>query len=207
VRRTSILAIVGLLTIALVGACTDSTDGQAIPNDNDNGNPSAQPDASSGSAEPTVDIPPRPKDLSLDGVEPCSVLTEAQVAQVAKEFKFDAPPAQDTSGDEQLCSLEQTAEPFNIIDIVLVTDRGIEYWLSGQGNVDAWPVSIAGFPAVGYKAAGTEDEECVTSVGVADGQQLTVDFSLLEGETDYRELCKVTERIATMATETLQTLR
>lgn len=134
------------------------------------------------------------------------MLTEAQVAQLTAEFKFDLPPEPVSMDGESFCVVAQSAEPFSEVDILLVTDMGIEHWLSGQGNVDAWPVSIAGYPAVSYKIAGTEDEECVTSVGVAEGQQLTVDFQPLE-DTDYRELCRVTERIATMATETLKTLR
>lgn len=204
-RRTSVLAVAGLLTITLAAACTDATDGQAVSNGG-NETTSSDPEPPSGTAAPTVELPPRPKELSLNGLEPCAVLTEAQVAQLATEFKFDAPPDQDTSGDEQLCSLEQTAEPFNIIDILLVTDMGIEKWLGSDNNVDSSPATIAGYPAVNYRFRGTEDEECVTSVGVADGQQLTVDFQALV-ETDYRELCRITDRIATMATETLKTLR
>lgn len=205
-RRTFVLAVTGMLTIALAAACTDATGGQAVPNGGTETS-SGEPGPSSGSAEPTVEIPPRPKDLSLDGLEPCSVLTEAQVAQIAKDYTFDAPPEADTSEHGPICTLEQTAEPFDTVVVQLVTDMGIDYWLSGQGNVDFWPVTIAGFPAVGYKTAGVDDEECLTSVGVADGQQLTVELALLTGDAPYQELCKITERIATMATETLQTLR
>lgn len=205
-RRASLLAA-GLLTLALAAACSDATDGQALPGGGGEQSESVEPGTSSAGPEPTVEIPPRPKDLSLDGVEPCSVITDAQASQIAQEFKFDNPPNQDTSGEEKICMLEQGAEPFNVVVIEMVTDRGIEYWLSGQGNVDAWPVTIAGFPAVDYKLAGVEDEECVTSVGVDDGQQLTVELGVTTEEVDYRELCRITEKIAAMATETLQTLR
>ncbi|OLF09470.1 hypothetical protein BLA60_20150 [Actinophytocola xinjiangensis] len=206
--RRAFPLVAGLLTIALAAGCSDATGGTAVPNGGGGDTPSsAGPDPSSGGPEPTVEIPPRPKDLKVDGLEPCSVLTEAQVAQIAKDYKFDAPPVQDTAGKDKICTLEQTAEPFNAIDVLLITDRGIEYWLSGQGNVDAWPVTVAEFPAVDYKLAGVDDEECVTSVGVADGQQLTVEYTVLTEEVDYRELCQVTEKIAAMATETLQTLR
>lgn len=161
---------------------------------------------SSGS-EPTVEIPPRPRDLSLDGVEPCSLLTQPQLAQIAAQFKFDLPAESAVWPDKTpYCSVRQSAEPFNTFDIELITDEGIEPWLTGERNVDAWLVSIAGYPAANYKLMGTEDEECVTSVGVAEGQQLTVDLQTLV-DTDYRELCRVTEQVATMATQTLQTLR
>lgn len=212
-RRTVALAVAGLLTVALAGACTDSTGGEATPTggatESSAEPPSEEPsDSSSSGAEPTVEIPPRPRELSLEGVEPCSLLTQAQLAQLAAQFKFDEPPESDTrdSGETPQCSVQQSAEPFNSVDVLVVTDEGIEPWLSGKRNVDAWLVSIAGFPAASYKLMGTEDEECVTSVGVADGQQLTVDLQTLV-DTHYRELCRVTEQVATMATETLQTLR
>lgn len=198
--------IVGLLTLALAGACSDATGGQAVPNTGGEETPSGDPQPSSTGGDPTVEIPPRPEDLALDGLEPCATLTEAQVARVAAEFTFDVPPEPVSVDGESYCAVAQSAEPFNEVNILLVTDMGIEHWLSGDGNVDAWQVSIAGYPAVSYKLAGTEDEECVTSVGVADGQQLTVDFQA-SVDTDYRELCRVTESIATMATETLKTLR
>lgn len=207
-RRTSILAVVGVLMIAFAGACTDATGGQAVPRDGGSTETRGgeSPDPSSGGAEPTVEIPSRPEDLSLDGLEPCSLLTEPQLAQLASQFKFDEPPTPDTGDSGPYCSVGQSAEPFNVVDIVLVTEEGIEPWLSGERNVDAWLVSIAGYPAANYKLAGTEDEECVTSVSVADGQQLTVDLQALV-DTDYRELCRITEQVATMATQTLQTLR
>lgn len=210
-RRAVVLTVAGLLTVALAGACTDSTGGEATPTDSTSDastDPSEPP--SSGAATPTVEVPPRPRDLSLEDLEPCSLLTQAQLAQLATEFKFDEPPETGerdrSSGPAPFCSVQQSAEPFNSVDVLLVTTEGIEPWLTGKRNVDAWLVSIAGYPAANYKLQGTEDEECVTSVGVTDGQQLTVDLQALV-DTDYRELCRITERVATMATETLQTLR
>jgi hypothetical protein len=137
------------------------------------------------------------------------LFTQSQLSQVNNRFKLDEPPEAGNSGDRYkapTCSLAQSAEPFNVVEILLVTTEGFEPWLSGERNVDAWLVSVAGFPAASYKLAGTDDEECVTSVGVADGQQLMVDLQALQ-DTDYRELCKVTEQVATMALQTLQTLR
>lgn len=199
------------MVLACTIACTDRTGGIATPGGT--GNASADPppsdEPSSGGQEPTVDIPSRPADLSLDGVQPCSLFTKAQLGQLSKQFQFDEPPqAEDAAGSYKapMCSLSQSAEPFNSVDVYLVTSEGIEPWLSGKRNVDAWLVSVGGYPAVDYKLAGTDDEECVTSVGVADGQQLMVDLQALQ-ETDYRQLCETTEKVAAMALQTLQTLR
>jgi hypothetical protein len=213
VPRRIVLAAVGVLTIVLAAACTDSTGGVATPGQNQS--PTSDPDPSTGSPPssggetPTVEIPAPPKDLDLDGLKPCSLFTEAQLGQVAAKFKFDEPPKDGSSGDKYdapMCTLAQSAEPFNNMDVLLVTSEGIGPWLSGKRNVDAWLVSVAGYPAVDYKLAGTDDEECVTSVGVAEGQQLMVDLQALQ-DTDYHQLCQITEQVAAMATQTLQTLR
>ncbi|OLF13258.1 DUF3558 domain-containing protein [Actinophytocola xanthii] len=212
-RRVAALSLAGLLTLVLCAACTNSTGGEATPTDTTadapSGGSSSTPAPSSSGPTPTVEIPPRPRDLSLTGVEPCSLLTAPQLEQLASRFKFDEPPESDVRKNSKkypFCSIEQSAEPFSAIDIVVATDEGIEPWLSGRRNVDAWLVTIAGYPAANYKLMGTEDEECVTSVGVADGQQLIVDLQPLV-DTDYRQLCQVTEQVATWATQTLQTLR
>ena len=207
------LAAAGLLTIALAGACTDSTVGQATPGgagstETDTGSPDGE--GSPSSSAPTVEIPPRPQDLSVEGVDPCALFTQAQRTQLAGQLGFDEPPEPDTLEVDGVsmpaCWVSQSAEPFNAFKLSLVTNEGIDAWLTGERNVDAWLVSIAGYPAVNYKLMGTDQSECVTSVGVADGQQLTVDLQPLE-RMDYRKLCEITESVATMATETLKTLR
>lgn len=206
-----LLAVAGLVMLACVTACTDSTGGVATPGSGDTSadSPTEEPDPSSGGAQPTVEVPPRPRDLAVDGLQPCSLFTAPQLKQLKDQHKFDEPPeADDAAGsyNAPVCSIAQSAEPFNSVDVFLVTKEGIEPWLSGKRNVDAWLVSIGDYPAVDYKLAGTEDEECVTSVGVAEGQQLMVDLQALQ-ETDYHQLCQVTEQVATMALQTLQTLK
>lgn len=207
--RVPAAALVGLLALGLAVGCTDSQSGVATPGSTGSAteesttSPSEEP--SSGSAEPTVEIPERPRELPLDGVEPCSLITQAK----ATELGFDRELRSYTTGDRYkapACALEQLQEPFDLIDIMLVTTEGIEPWLTGKRNVDAWPVTVGGYPAVDYKTLGTEDEECVTSVGVADGQQMIVDFQPLNN-VDYRELCQKTEQVAAIALQTLQTLK
>ncbi len=46
----------------------------------------------------------------------------------------------------------------------------------------------------------------MTTVDVADGQQLLVDLAPLD-EVDYRKLCPMSEKAAAMALQTLQTLK
>lgn len=199
----------GLLTLGLTVGCTDSRSGVATPGPTGSASdePTTEPsgETSSGSSEPNAEIPDRPRDLKLDGLEPCSLVTHDQ----SKQLGFDLEPRSRTTDDRfkaPACVLEQSQEPFDSLDILLVTTEGVEPWLSGERNVDAWLVTVGGYPAVDYKTKGTEDEECVTSVDVADGQQMIVDFQALE-ETDYHQLCQKTEQVAATALQALQTLK
>ncbi|MGH3879711.1 MAG: DUF3558 domain-containing protein [Actinophytocola sp.] len=197
----------------LAVGCTDSTGGVATPGGGDSGNESSVENPSevpSSNSAPTEEIPPRPRELSLEGVKPCSLLTPTQLGQLRSQLQLDNPPRSYTSTDAHYkaptCGLEQSREPFDAIDLMVVTSEGAESWLTGDRNVDAWLVSVGGFPAVDYKIKGSEDVECVTALDVADGQQMIVDFIPLE-RRDYKELCQVTEQVAAMALQTLQTLR
>lgn len=193
------------MLISVVG-CTSSTGGDPTPDQNGNETSTRQP---GGSSAPSEELPPRPRDLSLDGVEPCSLLTKTQLDQLRSELQLDKPPRSYTSDDTHYkaptCGLEQSREPYDSIDLMVVTSEGAEIWLSGERNVDAWQVSVGGYPAVDYKLRGSEDAECVTAVDVADGQQMIVDFIPLE-RRDYKQLCQTTEKVAAMALQTLQTL-
>jgi hypothetical protein len=192
---------------ASVVGCTSSTGGDPAPDENRTPSSDEQPDSSSA---PNEELPPRPRDLTVDGVEPCTLFTKAQLNQLRSELQLDKPPKAYTSKDTHYkaptCGLEQSREPFDSIDLMVVTSEGAETWLSGDRNVDAWQVSVGGYPAVDYKLKGSDDAECVTSVDVADGQQMIVDFIPLE-RRDYKQLCQTTEKVAGMALQTLQTLK
>jgi uncharacterized protein DUF3558 len=211
-KRIFLLAVTGFLTVVAVAACTSSTGGEATPGGNGE-DPSATGEPSnpsSGGSDPGGELPPRPRDLSVDGVEPCSLFSKTQLNQLSSELKLDRPPrsytSKDTHYEAPTCGLEQSREPFDAVDVMVVTTEGSETWLSGDRNVDAWKVSVGDYPAVDYKIMGSDDVECVTSVDVADGQQMIVDFIPLE-RRDYKELCQTTEKVAAMALQTLQSLK
>jgi hypothetical protein len=208
------LVLGGLTALTLVAGCTNTTGGVATPGSTESATDSSTEPPESGmpsstGASPTTEIPPRPRELKLDGIKPCSLFTPAQLAQLRNEFQLDREPRPYTTGDyfkAPACDLEQSREPFNTFALMLITTEGIEPWLSGKRNVDAWLTSVGGYPAAGYKLAGSDDDECAIAVDVAEGQQMTVDFMPFERK-DYRELCQMTERVAGMALQTLQTLR
>lgn len=213
--RGAPLVIMGVLALVLAAGCTATTGGTATPGGS--AGPSDTPPGSSdapsasGSAEPTVQVPPRPADLPLDGVEPCTLFTEAQLSQLG----ITDPPSPKTAGGEfngPACDLDiATLETFYGYEIVAITDEGIAPWLTGTRNVEARLAEVAGYPAATYWFRGAEGNktiDCATSVDVADGQQLMV---TADNDSDrsftLEQLCQMAEKAAGMAVQTLQTLR
>ena len=206
---------IGVIALLLSGGCTDSTGGVASPTDGGADSSASEPppgtDDPSGSTEPTVEIPSRPKDLPLDGVKPCSLFTKAQLTQL----EITDPPTPKTSSgyfEAPGCDLEiATLETFRSYEIFTVTDEGIGPWLGGKRNVEAELSEVAGFPAATYwlrGAEGTQAQDCAAAVDVADGQQLMV-TSDNDADRNFTldQLCQMAEKAAGMAVQTLQTLR
>lgn len=191
----------------MITGCSDQEPGEAVPTQGAGKTSSSETgDPSSGEPEPTVAIPARPGDLPLDDVEPCSLFTKSQLTQLGIDRE---PRAGSNKGQLKgpTCTIEIAGrEPFYNYTAQLVTDFGIDTWLTGTRNVDAWLVSVGGYAAVDFKTKGVDDQECFTTVDVAEGQQLLVDVSPLD-DVDYRKLCPMSERVAGMALQTLQTLK
>lgn len=212
--RTALITFLGVAAIMLAG-CTDTTGGVATPGGEGTSTsegPLTTGDPSPvGGGEPTVEIPPRPADLRLDGVKPCELFTKAQLTQL----KITDPPTSKTSGGYFVapgCDLEiATLETFRSYEILTVTQEGIEPWLTGKRNVEAKLSEVAGYPAATYwllGAEGTKTQDCATAVDVADGQQLMVTADN-DGDRSFTldQLCQMAETAAGMAMQTLQTLK
>lgn len=109
------------------------------------------------------------------------------------------------------CVLEVRKEQFYDFSVMAGTNEGIGPWLTGKRNVEARLTSVAGFAAATYwtrGASGTKTDGCITSVDVADGQQLeiTVDNDSAHSFT-LEQLCQQAEKAAALAMQTLQTLK
>lgn len=205
--RTLRCALAGLLALVLITGCTDKESGSATPTDSEptGGTSADDPSDSSEPAQPTVEIPDRPKALSLDGVDPCSLITEAQRSELGVQGQ-PKPGKSDDQFRAPMCSLDgPDEEPYYSYDVLVITDLGIDTWLTGRRNVDSWLVSVDGYPAVDFKTKGVEDRDCSTTVDVADGQQLMINQFPLS-DVNYKQLCQMSEKAAAMALQTLQTL-
>lgn len=203
-----------MVVLVAVTGCTRSEAGQASPADPTGSSaPTSETSQSVNpptSASPTVAIPPRPRELKLDGVEPCALFSDAQLGQLdVNRVRKTTDRSKQYNGMLE-CVLSVNGQ-FYEYSMTLATNEGIGPWLTGKRNVDAKLSSVAGYPAATYwikGGSGHDIDGCDTSVDVADGQQLMVDVDN-DGQHSFalEQLCQMAEKAAGFAVQTLQTLK
>ncbi|WP_173124951.1 DUF3558 domain-containing protein [Kibdelosporangium persicum] len=194
-------AVAGLV---LTG-CTETDPGEAVPP----APTTPTGGASGGGGQPTVAVPPRPRDISLDGVDPCKLFSPAQLQQIKVSRQKNDVQTEEVFKGAPVCAMDGAdGQAYFDYEAWLVTTEGIDPWLSGKRNVDAKLVSIDGFPAASIKVRGTTSFTCQTAVGVADNQQLMVQFRpTTRGAFTQEQMCQKSEQAATLAMQTLKTLK
>jgi hypothetical protein len=196
------LTILALISGVVLTGCTDTGSGQAIPA----GQTTTKSSGPSGSA-PSA-IPPRPRDITLEGVDPCKLFTKAQLDQIMVTRQRNQVQQAEVFKGSPFCAMDGgDGQVFWDYAAWLVTTEGIEPWLDGKRNVDAKLVSIAGFPAASYKIRGTTTFNCWTAIGVANGQQMAVEFRPSRNTFTQEQMCEKSQQAATLAVQTLQTLK
>jgi len=208
---TSVRNRIGLLLAAsvllAVSACTEANNGSPTPTPSESG-----PPTTGSSGTPTVPVPDRPKDLPVNGLEACSLLTEGQRQELTVSRTRDTVNGSEHYNGASECVLEvNKAGTSYSYRLLLATNEDVSEWLTGTRNVEATLVSVVGYPAVRYYLRGSTDEQssgCSTSVGVASGQEVVA--SHREG-TDALftrdEMCAMSQRVAELAVTTLQGLK
>jgi len=188
------VAIVGL-TLA---GCTQTDAGQPVPVD--------QPGVPTGPGQTSVAIPPRPKEVRLDGLDPCKLLAKGQLDQIKVDRQRNLTIADGRWKGMPHCAMDGgDGNQFWDYDLTLVTVEGIGPYLNGQRNVDAKLVNVGGFAAADYKGIGTTNVDCSTAVDVANGQQLVVEFAPDRNMFTQEQMCKKSEQAAGLALQAMQT--
>jgi hypothetical protein len=185
--RRAVRALLLLVTAVLAAGCTT-----AVP-----GTPSA--------AGPAP-LPPRPREVRLDGVDPCSLLTATERAEAGLDGvpRYTNPPTPLFGGTVPTCTITGLQGRPVALGIGIVTTAGIERWQRNDLDAVVRDTSIAGFPSV-VAIPKRATEYCSVEVDVAAGQLLDVQFSDGGGDPPIPqgELCSSAQRAATVMMQTL----
>ncbi len=196
-----------LLVVGVVAGCTTTEAGEATSRTNSQSTTGNEPTQDTSSPS-SVEIPPPPRDLSLVDLDPCTVLTDPQRAQLQISNVRSRVGDTKIYKDMKECTLDaDTAEPFRTYTVIAVTNVDVSFWLNERRNADAKLISIAGYPAAEFHTKGVENSDCAVAVGVAKNQHLHVEMDPLSGDLKQDQICQASEQAAEMAMQTLQTLR
>lgn len=161
-------------------------------------------------AAPTSAAAARPRDVPVDGVDPCSLLTEEQREELGLDGEphFDDSPSLLFPGNVPMCVTSGFNPRAIAISVGLVTTAGIEFISSGQLAGDLEPTAVAGYPAISARPT-QYTQFCNIFVDVAPGQ--LVDVQALDGgrkpPIPQEQLCQDAEQAATAVMETLLSAR
>jgi hypothetical protein len=144
-------------------------------------------------------LPPRPREVRLDGVDPCSLLTPEQRAGLGFDGTpiFTDPYTELFHGKVPTCTITGLSRSPIAVGVGVVTSVGIERWRQSDLAADVRPAQIADFPAVVAVPTRLADY-CSVEIDVATGQMLDVQFSDGGGDPPLpqEELCQRAGEVA-----------
>jgi hypothetical protein len=155
-----------------------------------------------------VSIPARPKDLAAANVDPCTLITDSQQAQL-KVSSGGPGPGDNQTGAKTSCSYDVTDPVGYTINIQIDPSRGIDYWLTTTGTWVTRQVSVASYPGVQTITKGEDWNQpagslCETMVSTANGQELSVGVLPHEKDLTNTQMCDLSKQVAGLAMATLQ---
>jgi hypothetical protein len=174
-----------------VTACSGSEGGTAGPETN-----TISSTTESTSTKPSSS---RPREIKLDGKNPCELMTREQLAQIG-ETTAPRPGTSDTFKSPN-CTFSATGAFWNI---TTVATEGIDAWTGGEreGRPGEIP-PIAGFPAITVTLP-SDTVSCEVAVDVADGQYLFTGFEVSKSFADrFPKPCDGARQVAEAAMQNL----
>jgi hypothetical protein len=186
-------ALLLVAAAVLVGGCSDAG-GAVVP-----------PERSG------IQLPTRPREVRIDRVDPCSLLTAEQrviLGLDARPVSDSAPSVLYNGGEVPLCTIGGSRPRAIVVGLGVVTTAGIELFTSGKLAAAVGPIQVHGFPAVVAKPT-RFTEYCTVIVDVAPGQLLDVQFrdGGRQPPIPQDQLCRDAEQVAGVAMGTLLSSR
>ena len=186
----------GVLATAALAGCSAGTEGTPYPVE-------TAATAASQSAK-AAQLPQRPAELTLQGVNLCDVFPQVQL----DALKITSTPREAPEQDGPTCVFDADgAEPVHSYHVRAVP-ADLEQWITGarkKNSMTTEPKNIGGYPALtNYRGAG-EPADCETLVGVARGQTLAVQtFAITRGKLTQPQLCEMSAHAADLALQSLK---
>ncbi|HEX3591776.1 MAG TPA: DUF3558 domain-containing protein [Pseudonocardiaceae bacterium] len=197
-----LVAAIGIALVVVVGVALATSSRAPIFTANEPGTPvPARVEPTTTSVPPT--LRPRPADLSLGGVDPCTILTLTQRTALS----LDTTPVRytDRTFDQaKACTIRGTASG-TVARLALVLNMSVDVWLSDEAQVQTEPVSVGGWPALVVRTPGLDDA-CDVEVDTSQDQFLDVGFRD-GGNTPpipQDTLCQGAQRVAEAAVVSLR---
>lgn len=199
-------AVLGILTVLLTAGLTvgcDATTGGMPSAAPSNG---ADPTSPATSSTDTSELPRRPRDIDLAGLNPCVLWTSDQLDQLAVEREPVAGGPQQTAAGHMSCAYLSAAQSGRDVryDVTLVTDQ--DATTKTGTTVESSVVEVEGFPGVQKKSDSSTMSPCELEVSTASGQHLEV-LAMTRDDVSVQQACEMTLKAATFAVQTLKTLR
>jgi hypothetical protein len=189
------------VTMMALAGCTTTQAGQAQPAGRAT-NTYQVPTNGAGA----ISLPPRPGDVPLTGVDPCTLLTPAQQTTLGVTAGVPGPPVQllDNSPTCNYRFADHT--PGAEYTVAVDTVAGIQRYLDPNLADIIKAVSVNGFPALDITLKPPDLlQGCTTAVSVANGQMFTVNLGQPAGGTTTTQSCARTEQVAAAVLAAAQT--
>jgi hypothetical protein len=186
----------GVLATAALAGCSAGTEGTPYPVE-------TAATAASQSAK-AAQLPQRPADLPLQGVDLCALFPQVQL----DALKITSLPRAAPEQDGPTCVFDADgAEPVHSYHVRAVA-ADLDQWITGarkKNSMTTEPKTIGGYPALtNYRAAG-DPADCETLVGVAKGHTLAVQtFAITRGKLTQPQLCDMSAHAADLALQSLK---
>jgi Protein of unknown function (DUF3558) len=153
-----------------------------------------------------ITLTPRPRDIRVDDVDPCSLLTPAQRAALKlegepREFARDG----QFLGPSRSCTHLGFGTPNIAINIAVAPHRGIERYAAEPTRSDVSALVVEGYPAVLARPQ-TFNDFCTVALDVAPGQLIDVQYRDGGGDQPKVQmdvLCSSARQAASDVMETL----